>query len=1335
VRSAIASEYGAPLPDAAAWSIRIGADVGDARVVTGTAAEAAADAIGARAFTIGNRIFFGAGESLASERLVRHELTHVIQQRGATVPDAEQLQVTAPGDDVEREAYAAEIGGAAGVHARGEAVIARDALHTDFYSSSSAHRRDKSGATAHDYVKKHAAGLREHVGKAIAGLQPKITTPHVAWATGPRDFMTDVWAPFAAAGDLWSVLEAAIAPDRLDKAVDTGRDVWPFDRGPDDWRAEVVGEIARRIQKRLVESLARVVPRWAKVKNQIELRRRAGRMKDRDPTVDEVAPSHPIDVHVIEALRGGKLKIAFEAYRDDHVRESYARDVRSGSRKVKLSFQHLQGATNWVRVHEPADATTEEVANALYGTSTKAYLLTCAHPLYGIPDPYVLAEPYRSQWREGFRDRRTPARLKPDPYTGPPRTPEQVIVAGPLADEAFLHQAEGHSGTGASAQAVIERMTVIRDLYDRIAADLQTVEFQKEMARYLVGPRARLVERIARLHKTKDPLEIEKWDAHSAQQLEILRVVSAGVRTGLAQSKAFAGFASVKNVAHGMTHRYIDAAVASDLVRTGRQLLDAAEQESRTFPVIILELMLADMRKRVDGAREDKGGNLDNEKRYGISTFERKDAELRAALVRVRQTLLQNPELAKDELDRLVAKVMDHSTGVTLIANMDAIDAAWKALHGSLSFMGEVRAIWGGGNTKLSAAMSKCNRMHAEWHRIYLDWKYGDAKEKEAARAKLKEKAESEEWQNAFTEIKALIQDQATIDKWMTLAALLGIAIVTAGVGAYVGAAAGAAWGGTIGFVAATAAEAATFTTLSYAMIDKDPSLGGYFKEFGKNVLMFGALRTISKVYRGAIGAEAAATTSGKVGEILVQWAAINGVALWEADRAKRAKTGQGLTEAEIAEISFTNLAFVVALAIGVKLAEPWILQLQLKGAVAGHLHAAGKAQAELKALAKQVEASKGKDHAAAQKLLAKQQELLLAEEKALKGLQEIATNPEAAKAAGITPEQAKTVAARQAEIKSNLSQVQDALVAGQLEPVAPDMYLCSRESFDGIRRHYAEQGLKPTDRPADATTGARSFEVTQPERGTFRIIERVSDRAGVVGSTRPARVSEPIQAVWDGIKADSIPDGWTLRDVVTQEGNVKVISTHVEVNGKRGWIERAYDPTTKTFEMRNAFLEDVPTWIKDGAPMVENKGTPTVTWLSLRQMKVLGVDYAAPKTVKMSTIQNIKAIIQLAVLRARGVDVNQAVLKTHSVQYAETTIIQSGMRVKEAKVKGDIWDQPIDSLMKHFENNSPDPAATRAKHDKLLADFGEGVVDRNTKVWMNYDIELTVEPFHGGGN
>jgi hypothetical protein len=67
---------------------RMGADLSNVRVSTGTQASGVARKLNARAFTVGNHITFGAGQyqpaSNDGKRLIAHELTHVIQQGGAS---------------------------------------------------------------------------------------------------------------------------------------------------------------------------------------------------------------------------------------------------------------------------------------------------------------------------------------------------------------------------------------------------------------------------------------------------------------------------------------------------------------------------------------------------------------------------------------------------------------------------------------------------------------------------------------------------------------------------------------------------------------------------------------------------------------------------------------------------------------------------------------------------------------------------------------------------------------------------------------------------------------------------------------------------------------------------------------------------------------------------------------------------------------------------------------------------------------------------------------------------------------------------------------------------
>ncbi len=72
---------------------RVGADLGQARVHEDSQAAAAAATLSARAFTAGNHIFLGAGESSSDARLMAHESAHVVQQQRGGTPAVQRVEV------------------------------------------------------------------------------------------------------------------------------------------------------------------------------------------------------------------------------------------------------------------------------------------------------------------------------------------------------------------------------------------------------------------------------------------------------------------------------------------------------------------------------------------------------------------------------------------------------------------------------------------------------------------------------------------------------------------------------------------------------------------------------------------------------------------------------------------------------------------------------------------------------------------------------------------------------------------------------------------------------------------------------------------------------------------------------------------------------------------------------------------------------------------------------------------------------------------------------------------------------------------------------------------
>ena len=125
VQHAVAHSSGRPLPESSRSRLEssFGADLSAVRVHTDTAADTAAQAVHAHAFTTGQDVFFRAGkyqpDTADGQKLIAHETAHTVQQGAAGTAPARQadtggLSISEPGDRSEREAVAAAESAAAG---------------------------------------------------------------------------------------------------------------------------------------------------------------------------------------------------------------------------------------------------------------------------------------------------------------------------------------------------------------------------------------------------------------------------------------------------------------------------------------------------------------------------------------------------------------------------------------------------------------------------------------------------------------------------------------------------------------------------------------------------------------------------------------------------------------------------------------------------------------------------------------------------------------------------------------------------------------------------------------------------------------------------------------------------------------------------------------------------------------------------------------------------------------------------------------------------------------------------------------------------------------------
>lgn len=1110
MQDALTTETGAPLPDAAAWSRRIGADVSGAHLVTGPKAAAAASSIGAPAFTVGHRIFLGSTVTPAHEQVMRHELVHVAQQRGASMPDLGELELTSPDHHVEQEARGAEASDrdAAPIAATGRIQIAPygflGRMGPGGGSGIPGPRSLQLDAFKYfeRHGKRHFAELKE---RGMGALTLSTGSPYATWAAGDASsfaawFANDLLSHLPARP--WDLLQQTLAPADVWKLIDTGRDA----ANPDDpaqaneYQLGVTLELQKAYRERLHEALARLMPRIVREWNRRTLADHAERSKKASIPIPEhpesnypgvgILQSHPIDRHVLRALSVMGVPLVepdFAAYRKAFPGESKPRGPRdqpSELRKVRFAWQAPNQARRWIQVVDPIDARPEEVAKELFGDSTLTYLVTAAPPLFGFDIRlHSFVPPYEKEFSKFASSKGA--------------TPGLEILSGPRADDAALNQAAGFTAEKVSGAAVIQQLDLVVKELGTIAANAASwITSDKDVHEAI----ARAEARKQKIAHAADGAEAARWNAQAREQLDIAGKCERAMAIAGALFRSNPEAKEARDLAWEIGKLYFQAAAHSDLVVTARQQLDEANRRLLALPADSLEAQFRWIRRAILASQKNARTGKDDP---FVKQLDDKETRLRLELVKIRDRLLTDPLAVGREIERITKEMKELATAAAAVRNIDACNEAFIAVKEAKSATGWIRSLASNpitgshGNDRLEALAGRAEEFQAEWDAILRLWK--DGKQDEAAKA-LDAKARTDAWKQFFGDVAKEIKDQAKYDAWMTFALLVGIAIVTGFAGALLEPLAAAAVGPVLGFVVTATTEAAAFTTMSYLLVDKHPSLRGFGSEFAKNVVVFGVLKGVGKGW-GAL--EKLLGVEMRSGEVITQFATLNGIALYEANRDK-AKRGEPLTEGEILEISFDNLIFTIAVALGGKALAPAFGRWRLRGRVGQDLAQMEALHAEVESLAAHVKGTK--DRAAAEKLLDRQRELLEAERRFLEGLQELTKQGwERAKQHGMTREQFDAIGAADKDLADATRGLREAEIMSKLEPVTRSQYLCEPgKPFDEARDHYrADKTNQVTETASDG--GIRSFEVRLPDGSKLRVSERAGKPGEVTTATRRA--------------------------------------------------------------------------------------------------------------------------------------------------------------------------------------------------------------------------------------
>jgi len=1133
---ALPSGAGQALPDADSWSSRMGADVSGARVVTGGAAESAAADIGARAFTVGKTIYFGQGaydpSSASGQHLMAHELAHTLQQP-SSVPTGGALPASQPGDGAERAAHAAADAVAAGRRApaisAGGPMVAGDWL-PDFpfrraggiivspsgpvqVPSMGPHPRTNAGGYLQTHGRRHGEELPPNMGRVSFSLP----SPYVTWKSGDsstfaravgEELMQKILAAKAE-----EVLTPAVAPANLWEIVNTARedDALDHPEQADEYHLSVTMSIVNTLRERVIESLARMVPRYVNEWNRrtIEDRQRrstSGRRSAAENPEDNnpgtaVRQSHPIDWYVLQALSGpnsGKLIANFLRYRKDFPAEAQVTDRQEPKPIRAFTWLNQQGAANWIRVTDPADAAVEDVALEMYGAETMSWKITPAAPLFGLEPMGLKPEHYRVLSANG-------GGTSSDRPGGGPQTLPQQLLSGPLADEAALAQAKGFSPGAADASALTQQFDQIVVHFGNLQGKVGRIGEETDK---LEAAKQRVVERKRRITGGQ-PSEIQAWSGQAREQLDVLVKCIDGV------DLADRVHASVKDQPQGqfeatllhdhIARRYSRAASISDMVSTARAMMVECERDIKTFVVDWLDDVFRWLRGAIINSRVNRRTGGAQDPSLAVPELDRRETEIRNELQALREILLTNPEAAQARIDAIYQKLNDLSVEVALVRNIDACDEAWSNLKGGRSTMGWIRGLAPGdhGNERLENLQGEANEFDAAWAKMLADWRAGKRKEATDALAAL---STSPKWKSFFERVSQEIKDQAEWDRLMIFMAMIGIAIVSMGAGTF---AAGLVGGGVLGFVVGLATEVTVFTALSHGLIEKEHSLSGFWSQWKKNLGIF-------LVLRGIAGAFKLAGAAGGMAEITAQYAAINGIALYDANQAK-VRAGRGaLSAGEILDISLENLMFMVGVSIAGSLVQPWMSRLALRGEIGRRVTAVETLGRNVSRLADRVQSSHGKDRAAAQQLLDRQAELLEKEGTLLDELIRIADNPAAANEHHLTGDQIAKIQEARGRLADSRRQVALARLFASLEPVSNTSFLIARDGaitraradfeaqigHEDAESQAAGEGVKSVSEiSTDNQTQSRSFTVEMKDGSSFRISEKLGDARMEQGS------------------------------------------------------------------------------------------------------------------------------------------------------------------------------------------------------------------------------------------
>jgi hypothetical protein len=991
VRSAqrldVSTRKGASLPYREDMEGVFGRSFANVEAHTGMAAELAP--LGAEAITIGNTVAFA--DEQPSQQLVAHEATHVAQneQTGASTAMASG-GVMSEDSPAEREAdemadQVAKHGSAVRLPPVKQAPTASIARSVRTRNSPPPPARQYTASEWVDHML-GASSLRLDVLNELAAARLPIIHPRLTW-TG-ANLHARVWGTVGNAARLQLMVAPLDILARIDQVREVGESKGQASVGPLTYVAEVAPLIAHELETAIGHSVQRLGPRLVAAFD-VSITS-TGAQTHRDAAAvspDAIVFSHPLD-RILAALVHEGSFAALRPRKPEDIEP--APDPVAPGRLRRITYRWAEDPTLWNWIHtDPADATPEEVAQQVLGSTARAYELRGSAPFFALPASHVkMIAP----------DRVAPATIKVAATMHQPGSPETIdelnhgvsetaLARSKVGEAAGLAQAEhateqtsglvGDTDAGTLAARCQSQVHLIIDSYPELGAGPK-----------LNAMAGRLAGRARRLSKMP-AADYSRFGKLFAEQSSVLYAVAGDLETIATQASKLRHASGAKEIdprLAAIADLVLEAGACSDLADTARKQLELAHAKYAAIPFDAMDAMLDDARARTMSTDAlatqwgpgDSGSTKTSPPMTGrqqwddLRTREKrlsgdvvaarrahdagtdKPGDTRVLTERTRALQIEARLVAAETQCAYMADKLEEQEGIvaTIAGQMHDLQNARHGLHALGNTMAGIRLRWrekhaqlfalvGSGGAPDSDPATAIRRAIAELETELAQ--VGDDKTKAAL-------------ETAQSELKDMAIARAVAD----IAIMIGLTLATSGVGA---AAAGAARGLGMG---RTAAQLVNVATQSVAMATLRTMLyhDSFSSAFGSELLTnFAGLAALRGVAAGLskikLGKSLAVLKQGTGAwkyvahgtELTIEAVTQAGIQFAAAQADSIVRQGRTLNDDELKMLAIQGIGMFVGNAIAHRLANP---ALDAIGAYAAKIGAPYR-RAQVRQLAEQV--------------------------------------------------------------------------------------------------------------------------------------------------------------------------------------------------------------------------------------------------------------------------------------------------------------------------------------------------------------------------------------------